>query len=455
MASNSFKVKNSLHIAPSSQSTSEAGDLRVRLSDNKVVVHDGVSEVAILRDGDPVSTDADLVAFDNASSGLAATDVQAAIDEVEARLDVVEAIPIGANRSLSNLTIPSLAATDVIVGAGAASIGRLPAGANGEVLTVVGGTPAWAPASGGGANTSLSNLTIPSLAAEDVILGNNATSVKRLAVGSNGQFLQVAGGQVVWATASIPSSASDVSFTPAGNIAATNVQAAIVELDNEKQPAGSYATTALNNLALSGLTAEDLIVGNNGTSVKRLGIGTNNQVLTVSASQVSWQSVSTVELPIITAWTSFSCVIGATGTAPTFGTVDNIETWYRRVGDTMEIIANFSWSDNTGANNGSGTYLFPIPSGETIDSAKLIISPTLGMSIVGDARWGGVDTDVPADTIVYDSTNLALLNNDAIVAPDPLAGTDGLAGSASPKITFNAKIPISGWAATQTIKVIS
>ena len=145
MASNSFKVKNSLHIAPSSQSTSEAGDLRVRLSDNKVVVHDGVSEVAILRDGDPVSTDADLVAFDNASSGLVATDVQAAIDEVEARLDVVEAIPIGANRSLSNLTIPSLAATDVIVGAGAASIGRLPAGANGEVLTVVGGTPAWAP----------------------------------------------------------------------------------------------------------------------------------------------------------------------------------------------------------------------------------------------------------------------------------------------------------------------
>jgi hypothetical protein len=38
--------------------------------------------------------------------------------------------------------------------------------------------------------------------------------------------------------------ASELAFTPAGNIAATDTQAAIEELDSEKQPAGSYITAS-------------------------------------------------------------------------------------------------------------------------------------------------------------------------------------------------------------------
>ncbi len=44
------------------------------------------------------------------------------------------------------------------------------------------------------------------------------------------------GGELDIAIASTPSSASEVPFTPAGDIAATDVQAAIEELDDEKQP---------------------------------------------------------------------------------------------------------------------------------------------------------------------------------------------------------------------------
>ena len=47
--------------------------------------------------------------------------------------------------------------------------------------------------------------------------------------------------------------ASTVGFTPSGNLAATNVAAALIELDSEKQPAGAYLTTFLG--------APDVFVG--------------------------------------------------------------------------------------------------------------------------------------------------------------------------------------------------
>jgi len=49
-------------------------------------------------------------------------------------------------------------------------------------------------------------------------------------------------GAVTSTTVSGSLPASSVTFAPAGNIAATNIQTALEELDTEKQPAGSYAT---------------------------------------------------------------------------------------------------------------------------------------------------------------------------------------------------------------------
>jgi hypothetical protein len=52
----------------------------------------------------------------------------------------------------------------------------------------------------GKAGTALDNLTIGSLAAEDLLVASSGTAVGRLAVGSNGQILTVSGGAVTWAT---------------------------------------------------------------------------------------------------------------------------------------------------------------------------------------------------------------------------------------------------------------
>ena len=86
MSSNSFKVKNSLQIKGNTTATDEAGDIRFDPSDSKFKAHDGATEAQVIRSGDL----ADLT-YDNTTSGLAATDPQAAIDEVEDRVQTAEA----------------------------------------------------------------------------------------------------------------------------------------------------------------------------------------------------------------------------------------------------------------------------------------------------------------------------------------------------------------------------
>ena len=69
--------------------------------------------------------------------------------------------------------------------------------------------------------------------------------------------------------------AQGVQFTPAGNVAATNVQFAIQEVDSEK-----IATSIID-------AKGDLIVGTADNTVARLGAGTNGYVLTADSTQAS------------------------------------------------------------------------------------------------------------------------------------------------------------------------
>ena len=53
---------------------------------------------------------------------------------------------------------------------------------------------------GGKAGTALDNLTVASLASQDLLVASSGTAVGRLGVGTAGQVLTVSGGNVVWAT---------------------------------------------------------------------------------------------------------------------------------------------------------------------------------------------------------------------------------------------------------------
>ena len=84
---------------------------------------------------------ADESVYDNATSGLTATDVQAAIDEVEGRVDAVES-----GKQDDVITTRG----DTIIGNASGDASRLAIGSAGFVLTSDGTDPSWAPAAGGG-----------------------------------------------------------------------------------------------------------------------------------------------------------------------------------------------------------------------------------------------------------------------------------------------------------------
>src|SRR5690606_1642870 len=82
MASNSFKVKNSLNIIPNPSPGQEVGDIRVDPQDsNKLKYHDGVSEKRLIKSDQLADLN-----YDNSNSGLAATNPQEAIDEVQSNI---------------------------------------------------------------------------------------------------------------------------------------------------------------------------------------------------------------------------------------------------------------------------------------------------------------------------------------------------------------------------------
>ena len=125
---------------------------------------------------------------------------------------------------------------------------RLAAGADGQVLTVVAGEPAWAtPAS----------LTNPMTSVGDLIYGTTAGAPIRRAIGSTGQVLTVTGGVPTWAT---PAGGSVTGFTPALFTASPNntvnaarllVNTASANGDMILTPKGTGATQA--QLADNGL----------------------------------------------------------------------------------------------------------------------------------------------------------------------------------------------------------
>lgn len=140
-------------------------------------------------------------------------------------------------------------------------------------------------------------------------------------------------------------------------------------------------------------------------------------------------------------WKSFTPIITATTTNPTFGT-NTTRGWWRRVGDSMEISVQI---DQTSAGTaGSGDYYIGMPIGYTIDNTKFDTARNVDAKSVGSAIiWNGTDRfigAVCADTI------------SRFIVPGLYDGGENAWGSGffPPNVTnfyasFLAKVPISGW----------
>lgn len=96
-------------------------------------------------------------------------------------------------------------------------------------------------------------------------------------------------------------------------------------------------------------------------------------------------------------WTSFTTVITGTSINPTIGAGTTQQSYYFQQGKSLRIQFTLNNNPST-ATNGSGTYLFSIPSGFTIDTS--IISTSL-QTVLGSAFVNSIGVGACQ---VFDST---------------------------------------------------
>jgi hypothetical protein len=156
-------------------------------------------------------------------------------------------------------------------------------------------------------------------------------------------------------------------------------------------------------------------------------------------------------------WSAYTMTIGATTTAPTKGTVAVDSAMWRRVGDSMEIMYNYR--QTAAGSAGSGTYLFPLPSGYTADTAKLAIatdsdSPVIGSANISSTTTAAAVTHTLMYPILYNSTNIAITGpdraNDDYFRAFQGSGNFGLSTTAI-SVSFFARVPIAGWSSNVTM----
>lgn len=114
------------------------------------------------------------------------------------------------------------------------------------------------------------------------------------------------------------------------------------------------------------------------------------------------------------------------------GILTNSGKW-RRVGDMMEIEAYIEWNGS----GGGGTLLVDIPSGYTIDTAKIAYATS---SRLGGGQWLDTGTAYYDVSVVYADTNSV-----RFMQTGGTAYLDGSAFTSGDQMKFNIMVPITGW----------
>lgn len=95
------------------------------------------------------------------------------------------------------------------------------------------------------------------------------------------------------------------------------------------------ASTALSNLTVAGLTAQDLLVASSSSAVARLAVGSNGNVLTVVGGAVAWAAPVTVSA-FKTNWVTADTASKAF--THSLGTLDvNVQVYDKTDGATIEV----------------------------------------------------------------------------------------------------------------------
>jgi len=157
----------------------------------------------------------------------------------------------------------------------------------------------------------------------------------------------------------------------------------------------------------------------------------------------------------VTDWQDYTLTIGATTTAPTQGSGAVKSARWRRVGDSMQL--SFTYSQTAAGSAGSGTYLFPLPSGFSVDTTKATVASTTIGTTATNLGIGWLSTTTSSNTstagvggiYAYNSTNLVITGpSTAAGTLNPVSSTYIALSNTNIYYSINAIIPISGWSSS-------
>ena len=144
----------------------------------------------------------------------------------------------------------------------------------------------------------------------------------------------------------------------------------------------------------------------------------------------------------VTDWTAYT-ITTSTGTK---GTTTIDAAYWRRVGDSVEI--RWDYQQTVAGSNGSGTYELNLPTGLTIDSAKVATSGVTAIGAVGECYVLSGSTIYSGITAVASSTKLYMIVSNEATAHASVGSSLAGFGTTVTRYSVTAKVPIVGWSSS-------
>lgn len=154
----------------------------------------------------------------------------------------------------------------------------------------------------------------------------------------------------------------------------------------------------------------------------------------------------------VTALAPYTLTIGGSTSAPTLGSTSVNNAQWRQNGPMAEI--QYQLHETSLGTVGSGTYLFPLPSGLVVDTTKITPDTSGKTAIVGTANAtisGSPVYILSGSVFVYDTTHLAIVGvgsntSPAVTVPGVIGSAVFALSNADIAYNFTASVPIAGWA---------
>lgn len=173
-------------------------------------------------------------------------------------------------------------------------------------------------------------------------------------------------------------------------------------------------------------------------------LNTQNECLTIVCDGTNWLIL---DRNIPAKWNAFTMTIDGSSSNPTKGATSLDRAFWRRDGNMMEIREEYI---QIGAgSDGSGTYIYKVPTGVTIDSNFVTFNTSAGdpggpvgyLTFIDNAGTNWIGAPVP-----YDSSGLKIYVSNPNTTDVQRSGwVAGRFSGTSLNIFFTARVPITGW----------